>query len=374
MCNSLESLFGGRHVEFFGYARVAMLRALDLLGLGPEDEVLAPDYVCDSVVAPFHHRGIRIAYYPVRDDLQADLAAAEARASSRTRAFLSINYFGFAQDYAAIKAFCMQRELPLIEDNAHGFLSGDGGGLLGRHGDVAVCSFRKSLLLPDGAALVVNRPDLLQRAAATSLPLTAPRLADVARNAVKALDLHTGGGLLRLHRRRLQARDGPQVTEFPDEEFVLDPYFKTCSWYSRCAVRLLNIERFRRTARARFAAWHDYLQDDPGIKPLWHALPAGTVPWVFAFRAEDPQASLSRILAETGARGWVWPRLLPQAVRQQADGYPPFYRQIAGIPLGGENARQVPAVRPRQTLDSSGDDADNPVNTPRSQKPGGSPR
>jgi hypothetical protein len=57
---------------------------------------------------------------------------------------------------APLRALCDRHGVVLIEDCAHAFLSDDATGTLGRVGDVAVYSMRKTVPIPNGGAVVFN--------------------------------------------------------------------------------------------------------------------------------------------------------------------------------------------------------------------------
>jgi hypothetical protein len=74
--------------------------------------------------------------------------------SQQCKAVLAVNYFGFAQDLAPFREYCLRTGAALIEDNAHGFLSKDTSGvLLGTRANLGITSIRKTFRLVNGAAL-----------------------------------------------------------------------------------------------------------------------------------------------------------------------------------------------------------------------------
>jgi hypothetical protein len=77
--------------------------------------------------------------------------------SQHCKAVLAVNYFGFAQDLAPFREYCLRTGAVLIEDNAHGFLSKDSAGeLLGTRANLGITSIRKTFRLPNGAALYAS--------------------------------------------------------------------------------------------------------------------------------------------------------------------------------------------------------------------------
>jgi dTDP-4-amino-4,6-dideoxygalactose transaminase len=122
--------------------------------------VLCPAYNCGHEVEPLLRRGVQVDFYAVAPDLSIDLQDLERRIEKRTRAVLLTHYFGFPQAIDALRALCDERGLYLIEDCAHALYSRGAHGYLGTQGDVAVFSMRKTIPLPNGGALVVNRPGI----------------------------------------------------------------------------------------------------------------------------------------------------------------------------------------------------------------------
>jgi len=344
MWNSNSQLFGDGKVVFFGFARAALLYALNLLGLRTGQNVLVPSFICDSALSPFRHKGIDIIFYPVHEDLRIDLEQAERLGNNSTCAFLAVNYFGFPQDYAAVTAFCQDRHLILIEDNAHGFLSSSERHQLGGYGDVAICSFRKDLPVPNGAALIINNPAIAQEALASMLPpLSRPRLSLTVKAIAKALDLRLGAHLI--HFWRTLQRDDTALNAAQThlmEEFSLDSYMEQCSLYTQAVLRLLNIDHFREQRRIRFDSWREHCGGSTEAQPIWNRLPESVVPQVFPIRAAEPERYMERLRSDTGIKASRWPRL-PKVVRENIGDYPPFYTRVVTMPLDGEQAMRKPA-------------------------------
>src|SRR5215212_747563 len=155
---------------FFASGRAALLAGLRALGIGAGDEVLLPAYLCESVVTPVVAVRARPVFFPVGKGFDVDLAAIEAAIGPRTRAVVLIHYLGFPGPVEAVREVCRRRGVALIEDCAHALFSRDGDRLLGSFGDLAIFSPWKSLPLPDGGLLRVNRPDLRPSVPAHAAP------------------------------------------------------------------------------------------------------------------------------------------------------------------------------------------------------------
>jgi dTDP-4-amino-4,6-dideoxygalactose transaminase len=145
---------------FFGSGRAALWGALHALGVGLGDEVLLPSYLCESVVSPVVARRATPRFFPVGRGLRPDLAALDAAIGPRTRAIVLIHYFGFPGPVEEVRQLCESRGVALIEDCAHALFGRLGDRPLGTFGAAAIYSPWKSLPLPDGGLLALNRAEL----------------------------------------------------------------------------------------------------------------------------------------------------------------------------------------------------------------------
>ena len=166
---SLRTFFGGNRspqpcVLDQGYCldvsagRIAIARALEMMGLGPDDKVLVPAYHCASMIDPLAWVDAKPIFYRLRADLSADLADIEAKLNPKIRALVIAHYFGFPQDLPAYRKFCDKHGLFLVEDCAHSLFGSDRGVPLGTVGDYAITSLTKFLPVREGGALVTKDP------------------------------------------------------------------------------------------------------------------------------------------------------------------------------------------------------------------------
>ena len=61
----VPALLSGRRVRYSFNTRVAIRKTVEILGLKPGDEVLAPAYNCGSELDPLRHAGLSIRLFPV---------------------------------------------------------------------------------------------------------------------------------------------------------------------------------------------------------------------------------------------------------------------------------------------------------------------
>lgn len=132
--------------------RDALKYIIQYLSLSSEDQVLLPAYLCPEVLAPFITAGIPYTFYRVRENLQCDVVDLQKKITPQTRMVLLIHYFGFPQQVLEVKKH-ITKNILLVEDCVHGFLSELHHQPLGSFGDISFTSYRKYLPLPDGSQI-----------------------------------------------------------------------------------------------------------------------------------------------------------------------------------------------------------------------------
>ena len=134
----------------------ALYLALQALGVGPDDEVIMPSYVC---AAPWV-AATRLGARPIIVDIEPETFAIEpervqAALSSKTRAIVVPHMFGLPADLQRLRTF----GVPLVEDCAQTLGATQMGAQVGSVGDVAVCSFFATKLLCAGEGGMVLSHD-----------------------------------------------------------------------------------------------------------------------------------------------------------------------------------------------------------------------
>jgi dTDP-4-amino-4,6-dideoxygalactose transaminase len=138
-----------------------------LLDLGPGDEVVVPSFTFASSATAFVLRGATIVFCDVRPDtLNLDESRLPEAVTERTRAVVPVHYAGVACELDPICALADEREIAVVEDNAHGLFGTYRGRALGTFGAFAAQSFHetKNVTCGEGGALLVNRPEHVDRA------------------------------------------------------------------------------------------------------------------------------------------------------------------------------------------------------------------
>lgn len=155
---------------YFFSCRYAFAASLKVLNIMAGDKVLIPSYICGVEIDPLLRNGIEPIFYRVKKNLQVDLDDLSLKSKiDGVRAIVVIHYLGFPQPLDLIQEICRENNLLLIEDCAHALLSEGYGRPLGSFGDVSCFSLLKTLPVPNGGVLTLNRDDLNW-----SKPLRAP--------------------------------------------------------------------------------------------------------------------------------------------------------------------------------------------------------
>jgi dTDP-4-amino-4,6-dideoxygalactose transaminase len=138
-----------------------------LLDLQPGDTVVVPSFTFTSTATAFAREGAKILFCDIeRETLGLDPAHLETLLDDSVRAVVPVHYAGVGCDMAGIEAAIGQRDITVIEDNAHGLFGSYRGRPLGSLGQFATLSFHetKNFICGEGGALIVNDEAFVDRA------------------------------------------------------------------------------------------------------------------------------------------------------------------------------------------------------------------
>jgi dTDP-4-amino-4,6-dideoxygalactose transaminase len=154
----LSQLCGGRPVRSMTSATAAMQVALEMIGVGPGDEVITPSQSFFATANMIERTGAATVFVDVElATRNLDMAQAHAAATSRTRVLLPTHY-NAPIDPATLAAFAKRHGCRVLEDAALAIGSHAGGKPVGATGDLVSFSFHpnKNMTTIEGGALVVN--------------------------------------------------------------------------------------------------------------------------------------------------------------------------------------------------------------------------
>ncbi len=293
--------------------RVAIAQALRLAGVQAGDAVLVPSYHCASMVEPVIWAGATPVFYRVNPDASVNLEDVANKLDGRCKVLMATNYFGFPQDGPALRAFCDQHGLLLLEDCAHSFLGLSGGQPIGSWGDYAIASSMKFFPIYEGGCLVSARRPL------DGVQLHSAGAGFEAKAMLNTLEDGWSYGRLGLLRalvwapmqlksilwRQIKARRDPAAAPLApgssDGGFGFDPLWlnKRSSLFSRAILHLVSRNRMGALRRRHYQRLQEALSGLPGCRPLFAQLPDGVYPWVFPLQVDEPQ-TLFRTLKSQG--------------------------------------------------------------------------
>ena len=129
--------------------------------------MIVPSFTFVSTANAFALRGARIVFADIRPDtLNLDETRLESLITPRTKAIVPVHYAGVACEMDTICEIAQRHGVRVVEDNAHGLFARYKGRLTGTFGCLGTQSFHetKNITCGEGGALVVNDPELTERA------------------------------------------------------------------------------------------------------------------------------------------------------------------------------------------------------------------
>lgn len=319
--------FNQENIFLFGYARTALYEGLGFLGIGKGDSILVPDYICGAALSPLRHSGIKTCYYALDNNLNPDWKNLRRIIDKNIKGLLIVNYFGFPNALQQAREFCQEYGIYLLEDNAHGYLSLNGRLPLGSYGDISIFSFRKTLPIPNGAALLVNndrfKPDVLKNRKYGRIKPGLARF--IVKSFLKSLKgafaFRNYGAFMRNLREIAEGRERK-------EEFNLKEYFIDFHPLSRFLINRIDLNKDCLQRRTAYKQWlHFFSQKNNfGAVPLFPELKDGVVPYVFPVSVEKREDFMIEMY-RMGIESFPWPTLPIDS----KENY--FSRRIACLPL-----------------------------------------
>ena len=302
--SNVFSLFGGTLLpEFddcvivFTYqARNALALLCRLLGIGHGDEVLVPAYNCGAEIDPYVACGARATMYRIDRDLKIDADDIMRRVTASTRIIHVTHFFGWPQEIDSLAKWCGARGITVVEDCAQALFSGGPADTIGRTGDAVAYSFAKTLPVPDGGALVINRKQWEIR-----MPRGSPAFGVTLRNSIPLIKKWFMNSFLFWQKhastRRLFVTSWKRNVQKKEEELhpamLQSNYFvpRHMDWgmsrVTKGFLRSVSRDTVVRKRRMNFQYLLDALRDIPGITPVFTSLPDKVAPMSFPFIVDN---------------------------------------------------------------------------------------
>lgn len=146
---------------------VGLHMALEVLGVGPGDEVIIPNFtiiVSANVVMMVGARPVLVDVEP--DTWCIDAAKIEAAITERTRAIMVVHMYGHPCDMDPIRDIARRHRLAIVEDCCQSHGATYKGRMTGALSDIAVFSFygNKVITTGEGGMLLTDNPEWAARA------------------------------------------------------------------------------------------------------------------------------------------------------------------------------------------------------------------
>jgi dTDP-4-amino-4,6-dideoxygalactose transaminase len=162
-CRKFEKLFceyiGCEHAIALNSCTAGLELALEVLGIGPGDEVITTSLTFCATANVIVHRGAKPVFVDVdRETANIDPDQVARAITDRTKAILPVHLYGRPCAMDELMSIARQHELYVIEDAAHATEAWYRGRKIGTIGDITVYSFyaTKNLVTGEGGMLVVN--------------------------------------------------------------------------------------------------------------------------------------------------------------------------------------------------------------------------
>lgn len=158
---------GGVQALAVNSATAGLHLALEALGVGPGDEVIAPSLTFTATVEVARYLGADVVLVDV-DPVTLNMSPPAVRdaITERTKLLLPVHYGGLACDMAPLLAMAREAGLSVVEDAAHALPTTYHGQTIGTlESDVTVFSFyaNKTITTGEGGMIVTRSADLAKR-------------------------------------------------------------------------------------------------------------------------------------------------------------------------------------------------------------------
>lgn len=164
---ALKSYLGVPHVIPTSSCTGALHMGMAALGIGPGDEVIAPDVTWVASVAPVKYLGATPVLVDVLEDTWCiDPSKIEAAITPRTKAILAVHLYGNLCEMDEIKRIADKHNLFIVEDAAEAMGSVYKGRRAGSMGDISTFSFHgtKTMTTGEGGALIIQSDEVNRKA------------------------------------------------------------------------------------------------------------------------------------------------------------------------------------------------------------------
>jgi perosamine synthetase len=128
------AMAGTEHAVAVSNGTVALEACLEILGIGPGDEVITSPFTFAATLNVILRRGATARFADIDEDFTVDPAAVESLIGERTRLLLPVHLYGLMADMEALAGIATRHGLGIVEDAAQAHGASQGGRRAGGYG------------------------------------------------------------------------------------------------------------------------------------------------------------------------------------------------------------------------------------------------
>jgi len=324
-------------LRYYYLARNAIWHGVESIGLKPGDTILMPSYNQGVEVEALLGRGMKLRYYRVDEGLRIDLDHLRQQMGAGVAAVYVIHYFGFSQPIESLRAIASEHGIKLIEDCALSLFSRASSGPLGSFGDMSLFCLYKSLPVPHGGALVLNRPGApLPPVACTpdwksTVAYLAHRTLDAVELSWNPFGTHRLVPLARGMARGVKRAASANVVPIYAATFERELVDLGISRATQFILDRTDAGKVVHRRRANYQRLSRLLA--PGVRQCYPELPEGTCPLTLPILVRDREPVYERLLAQGIETVTRWPRAHPDIPVDQFPDAAFLRRHVLEIPV-----------------------------------------
>lgn len=113
-----------KNFSYFTYSREAIVEILTSNRIGPDDEVILPNYLCSNVIESIIPVTKNIKYYKIDDCLSFENSEVISLITDKTKLIMFVDYFGIQTKIDKDVVLALKiKDILIVKDAAHSFLS-----------------------------------------------------------------------------------------------------------------------------------------------------------------------------------------------------------------------------------------------------------
>jgi len=158
----LEQTFNNKNIFFFNHARTGLRILLNSLGLEPNAKIGVQAFNCHTVFQAIKNAGFSPVFIDINNEFTIDIDDLKKK-SENLDALIVTHTFGIPADFDSIKK--ISKNIPIIEDCAHSFLSYYKNKLTGTFGDASIFSFGQAKFpsIGSGGFVLINNKSIIKK-------------------------------------------------------------------------------------------------------------------------------------------------------------------------------------------------------------------